>query len=149
MLDRHGLPNLSNSKRPATKLDHISGLKIRVMANPVAPGHLGKTIGANAVPMAFAVVFTALEIKAIDGQGKPPRGTCGSTRCRKCRIHLPTHQRPHPGGAGPSPRNSAQAQRRRQGRDPEGRDGAKLRSASCDEGDKDVIQQFGQAGVKA
>jgi TRAP-type C4-dicarboxylate transport system substrate-binding protein len=30
-----------------------------------------KTLGANAVPMAFSEVFTALEIKAIDGQENP------------------------------------------------------------------------------
>ena len=65
-----GFRNLSNSKRPVTKLDDISGLKIRVMANPVAL-ETWKTLGANAVPMAFAEVFTALEIKAIDGQENP------------------------------------------------------------------------------
>ena len=40
------------------------------MANPVALD-TWKTLGANAVPMAFAEVFTALEIKAIDGQENP------------------------------------------------------------------------------
>jgi TRAP-type transport system periplasmic protein len=30
-----------------------------------------KTIGANAVPMAFAEVFPALEVKALDGQENP------------------------------------------------------------------------------
>ena len=65
-----GFRNLSNSKRAVTKLDDISGLKIRVMANPVAL-ETWKTLGANAVPMAFAEVFTALEIKAIDGQENP------------------------------------------------------------------------------
>ncbi len=65
-----GFRNLSNSKRAVTKLDDIPGLKIRVMANPVALD-TWKTIGANAVPMAFAEVFTALEIKALDGQENP------------------------------------------------------------------------------
>ena len=65
-----GFRNLSNSKRPVTKLEDISGLKIRVMANPVAL-ETWKTLGANAVPMAFSEVFTALEIKAIDGQENP------------------------------------------------------------------------------
>ena len=40
------------------------------MANPVALD-TWKTLGANAVPMAFSEVFTALEIKAIDGQENP------------------------------------------------------------------------------
>lgn len=65
-----GFRNLSNSKRAVTKLEDISGLKLRVMANPVALD-TWKTIGANAVPMAFAEVFTALEVKAIDGQENP------------------------------------------------------------------------------
>ena len=65
-----GFRDLSNSKRPVTKLEDIDGLKIRVMANPVALD-TWKTLGANAVPMAFAEVFTALEIKAIDGQENP------------------------------------------------------------------------------
>ena len=65
-----GFRDLSNSKRPVTKLEEIEGLKIRVMANPVAL-ETWKTLGANAVPMAFSEVFTALEIKAIDGQENP------------------------------------------------------------------------------
>jgi len=65
-----GFRNLSNSKRSVAKLEDVSGLKIRVMANPVAL-ETWKTIGANAVPMAFAEVFPALEIKALDGQENP------------------------------------------------------------------------------
>ena len=65
-----GFRNLSNSKRPVTKLEDIAGLKLRVMTNPVAL-ETWKTLGANAVPMAFSEVFTALEIKAIDGQENP------------------------------------------------------------------------------
>lgn len=65
-----GFRNLSNSKRPVTKLEDVSGLKVRVMANPVAL-ETWKAIGANAVPMAFAEVFPALEIKALDGQENP------------------------------------------------------------------------------
>ena len=65
-----GFRNLSNSKHAVTKLEDISGLKIRVMANPVALA-TWKAIGANAVPMAFSEVFPALEIKALDGQENP------------------------------------------------------------------------------
>ena len=65
-----GFRNLSNSKHPVTKLEDIKGLKVRVMANPVAL-ETWKTLGSNAVPMAFSEVFTALEIKAIDGQENP------------------------------------------------------------------------------
>lgn len=65
-----GFRNLSNSKRPVTRLEDVSGLKVRVMANPVALA-TWKAIGANAVPMAFAEVFPALELKALDGQENP------------------------------------------------------------------------------
>lgn len=65
-----GFRNLSNSKRGVGKLEDVSGLKIRVMANPVAL-ETWKAIGANAVPMAFSEVFPALEIKALDGQENP------------------------------------------------------------------------------
>ena len=65
-----GFRNLSNSKRSINKLEDVGGLKVRVMANPVAL-ETWKTIGANAVPMAFAEVFPALEIKALDGQENP------------------------------------------------------------------------------
>ncbi|MDM0113663.1 TRAP transporter substrate-binding protein [Variovorax sp. J22R133] len=65
-----GFRNLSNSKHSVAKLEDVNGLKIRVMANPVALD-TWKTVGANAVPMAFAEVFPALEIKALDGQENP------------------------------------------------------------------------------
>ena len=65
-----GFRNLSNSKHAVTKAEDVTGLKLRVMANPVALD-TWKTIGANAVPMAFSEVFTALEVKAIDGQENP------------------------------------------------------------------------------
>jgi TRAP-type transport system periplasmic protein len=65
-----GFRNLSNSKRSVTRADDISGLKVRVMTNPVAL-ETWKALGANATPMAFAEVFPALEIKALDGQENP------------------------------------------------------------------------------
>jgi len=65
-----GFRNLSNSRRHVTKAEDVGGLKLRVMANPVALD-TWKTIGANAVPMAFSEVFTALEVKALDGQENP------------------------------------------------------------------------------
>jgi TRAP-type transport system periplasmic protein len=65
-----GFRNLSNSKRSVNKVEDVSGLKVRVMANPVALD-TWKAIGANAVPMAFSEVFTALETKALDGQENP------------------------------------------------------------------------------
>jgi TRAP-type transport system periplasmic protein len=65
-----GFRNLSNSRHAVNKLEDVNGLKVRVMTNPVALD-TWKTLGANAVPMAFAEVFPALEIKALDGQENP------------------------------------------------------------------------------
>ena len=45
-------------------------MKVRVMQNNIFLDTF-KTLGANAVPMAFGEVFTALETKAIDGQENP------------------------------------------------------------------------------
>ena len=65
-----GFRNLSNSRRAVKTAEDVNGLKLRVMANPVALD-TWKSIGANAVPMAFSEVFTALEVKALDGQENP------------------------------------------------------------------------------
>jgi TRAP-type transport system periplasmic protein len=65
-----GFRNTSNSKRPITKASDISGLKMRTMTTPVALD-TWKALGANPTPMAISEVFTALEVKAIDGQENP------------------------------------------------------------------------------
>ena len=65
-----GFRNLTNSKGPVKTADEMSGLKLRVMPNKVAMD-TWKALGANPTPMAFSEIFTALEIKAIDGQENP------------------------------------------------------------------------------
>ena len=66
----NGFRNLTNSQRPVAKVEDFSGLKVRVMQNNIFLDTF-KTLGANAVPMAFGEVFPALETKAIDGQENP------------------------------------------------------------------------------
>lgn len=66
----NGFRNLTNNKRPVTKLEDLDGIKLRVMQNNVYLDSF-KTLGANAVPMAFSELFTALETKAVDGQENP------------------------------------------------------------------------------
>jgi tripartite ATP-independent transporter DctP family solute receptor len=66
----NGFRNLTNSKKPVAKVEDFSGVKVRVMQNNIFLDTF-KTMGANAVPMAFGEVFTALETKAIDGQENP------------------------------------------------------------------------------
>ncbi|MGL5137356.1 MAG: TRAP transporter substrate-binding protein [Beijerinckiaceae bacterium] len=66
----NGFRNLTNSKKPVAKVEDFPGLKVRVMQNNIFLDTF-KTVGANAIPMAFQEVFAALETKAIDGQENP------------------------------------------------------------------------------
>jgi tripartite ATP-independent transporter DctP family solute receptor len=66
----NGFRQTTNSKRPITKVKDYDGLKLRVMQNPLFIDTF-KTLGANAVPMAFTELFTAMETKTVDGQENP------------------------------------------------------------------------------
>jgi tripartite ATP-independent transporter DctP family solute receptor len=61
----NGFRNLSNSVRPVTKWEDFEGMKVRVMQNNIFLDTF-QNLGANATPMAFGEVFSALETKAID-----------------------------------------------------------------------------------
>ena len=66
----NGFRNLTNSKRPVNKLEDLSGIKLRVMQNNVFLESF-KTLGANALPLPFSELFSALETNAVDGQENP------------------------------------------------------------------------------
>ncbi len=66
----NGFRNLTNSKRPVTKQEDLQGIKLRVMQNPVYID-MFKGFGANAIPLAFSELFTALETGTVDGQENP------------------------------------------------------------------------------
>ncbi len=66
----NGFRNLTNSKRPVTKLEDLNGIKLRVMQNNVFLDSF-KTLGANAVPLPFSELFSALETNTVDGQENP------------------------------------------------------------------------------
>jgi tripartite ATP-independent transporter DctP family solute receptor len=66
----NGFRNLTNSKRPVTKLEDLNDVKLRVMQNNVYLDSF-KLLGANAVPMPFSELFSALETKTVDGQENP------------------------------------------------------------------------------
>lgn len=66
----NGFRNLTNNKRAVTKLEDLDGIKLRVMQNNVFIDSF-KTLGANAVPLPFSELFTALETKTVDGQENP------------------------------------------------------------------------------
>ena len=66
----NGFRNLTNSKQPVTKVEDMSGIKLRVMQNNVFLDTF-KQLGANAIPLPFSELFSALETKTVDGQENP------------------------------------------------------------------------------
>ena len=66
----NGFRHVTNSKQPISKPEDIEGLKLRTMQNPVYIDAFN-TLGANAVPMPWPEVYTALETGAIDAQENP------------------------------------------------------------------------------
>jgi tripartite ATP-independent transporter DctP family solute receptor len=66
----NGFRNLTNSKRPVEKWEDLNGMRVRVMQNNIFIDTF-QNMGANATPMAFGEVFTALETRAIDAQENP------------------------------------------------------------------------------
>jgi tripartite ATP-independent transporter DctP family solute receptor len=66
----NGFRQTTNSKRPITKFEDFDGVKMRVMQNTIYLDTF-KTLGSNAVPMAFTEVYSALETKTVDGQENP------------------------------------------------------------------------------
>ncbi len=66
----NGFRNLTNSKRSVNKMEDLDGIKLRVMPNDVYLESF-KILGANAIPLAFSELFSALETKTVDGQENP------------------------------------------------------------------------------
>jgi TRAP-type transport system periplasmic protein len=66
----NGFRHTTNSRRPITKVEDFDGVKMRVMQNNIFIDTF-KTLGSNAVPMAFSEVYSALETKTVDGQENP------------------------------------------------------------------------------
>lgn len=66
-----GFRQVTNSKRPITRLEDLDGLKIRTVQSPVFLEYFN-SLGANATPMPINEVYTALETHAIDAQENPP-----------------------------------------------------------------------------
>ncbi|MBN2033196.1 MAG: TRAP transporter substrate-binding protein [Deltaproteobacteria bacterium] len=66
----NGFRNFTNSRRALRRPEDFRGLKLRTMENPV---HLAsvRQLGAQAVPMSWGEVYTALQTGVIDGQENP------------------------------------------------------------------------------
>lgn len=61
-----GFRHMVNNVRPVEKPEDVSGVKYRVMQNPVFIG-MFSSLGGNAVPMAWGETYTAVQQGAIDG----------------------------------------------------------------------------------
>ncbi len=81
-----GFRQVTNSKHPIAKADDMSGLKIRVIQSPIYIDTFN-ALGANAVPMPFTEVYTALEQKIIDGQ-ENPLSVIESSKFNEIQKHL-------------------------------------------------------------
>mgnify|MGYP002040387838 FL=1 len=82
----NGFRNMTNSKRPISRAEDMQGIKLRVMQNQIALG-VFSTLGANAVPMPFSELFTALETRTVDGQENPIT-TIQSSKFYEVQPHL-------------------------------------------------------------
>ncbi len=67
----NGFRHVTNSKRPITKADDIAGLKLRVIQSPLFLDSFN-ALGANATPLPFTELYSAMEQAAVDGQENPP-----------------------------------------------------------------------------
>lgn len=81
-----GFRNLTNSRRPVTKLEDIAGLKIRVIQSPIYID-LFNALGATATPMPFPELYSALDQKAVDGQ-ENPNSTILASKLNEVQKHL-------------------------------------------------------------
>jgi tripartite ATP-independent transporter DctP family solute receptor len=67
----NGFRHVTNSRRAINKADDLAGLKLRVIQNPLFLETFG-ALGANATPMPFTELYSAMEQAAVDGQENPP-----------------------------------------------------------------------------
>jgi tripartite ATP-independent transporter DctP family solute receptor len=61
-----GIRNVWNSKRPVRVPADLKGIKLRVMASPLLIETFN-TLGAQATPMAFGELYSALQTRVVDG----------------------------------------------------------------------------------
>ena len=66
-----GYYSLHNNTHPIKKIDDVKGLKMRVTETPVTIDTF-KAWSSNAVPLAYAELYNALETRIVDGGGQPP-----------------------------------------------------------------------------
>lgn len=66
----NGWRNVSNGKRPIKKVEDLKGLSIRIAESQVFSDMM-EALGMQPVPLANSEIFTALQMKTVDGQENP------------------------------------------------------------------------------
>ncbi len=82
----NGFRHITNSRRPVQRADDLSGLKLRVIQSPLFLDTFN-ALGANATPMPFTELYSAMEQSAVDGQENPP-ATILSSKFYEVQKHL-------------------------------------------------------------
>ena len=67
----NGFRHITNSKMPIEKPEDLVGIKLRVPEGPIFVDTF-TTLGANATPIAFTELYSALQLGVVDGQENPP-----------------------------------------------------------------------------
>ena len=70
LLDSGGFFEFTNSKKPIKTVEDMAGLRIRTMTVPTQEA-LVNSLGANATPMPWAELYTALQTGVVDGEMNP------------------------------------------------------------------------------
>jgi C4-dicarboxylate-binding protein DctP len=65
-----GFRHFSNSKRPLRSASDIKGLKLRTMQSPLFM-QIVKDLGGSPTPIPFTELYSALQLKVVDGQENP------------------------------------------------------------------------------
>ena len=66
----NGFRHLTNNKKPVTSVRDMQGMKMRTLENPMQINTWSAT-GANATPIAFTELYSALQQKIVDAQETP------------------------------------------------------------------------------
>lgn len=82
----NGWRELTNSKHPVRTPADVKGLKVRTTGSP-AHIEAFKLLGANPVPMPIGELYTAMEMKTVDGQ-EHPLGVLWSSKFYEVQKHL-------------------------------------------------------------
>ena len=66
----NGFQDVTNSLREIRTPEDMANMKLRTQENPILL-EIYKALGANPMPMAFGELFTAMQLKTVDGQVNP------------------------------------------------------------------------------